>query len=165
MIGMAIFTIQMDTSRNENRLVVAPDWVNGASKDDAFVMSTATDGTMSSWYYDEFDIRNMITYLSKKLTDKYESEKFKNILFQLHSVINGSGNIQDIYYKDIEYLTYIINSFRPDNIITRKFNFYLPPSKTYKEKQRLLYVLVALQHVSCEKSGRLDLRIPTVGRI
>ncbi len=50
---MALFEIHPDTARNENLLVVAPDWVLGASEADAFVWSTASDGKMDSWHYDE----------------------------------------------------------------------------------------------------------------
>ncbi len=159
---MALFTIQMDTNRSKNQLVVAPDWVLGASEGEAFVYSTGTVGTISSWSYDEFDIRSLITYLCRKITDKHESDIFKHILFQLHSVINGSGNIQDIFNRNLDYFTYQINTFMPDNIITRKINYFFPTTKTHCEKRSVLYVLVALQHVICEKSGRLDLRIPTV---
>ena len=159
---MAIITIKHDDKRNKKWLAVAPDWIKGANKDDSFVATNGTTGTMDYWYYDSPDIEDLISHLSKKIIDKYESEKFKYILFQIYSAINGSGNIHDIYYKDVKHLTFIINNFKTDNILTRKFNYFFPPTETYKNKKRILYLLIALQHISCDESGEINLKIPTV---
>jgi len=52
--------------------------------------------------------------------------------------------------------------FQQDDIVTKKINYYLPPTKSHKSKQRILYLLISLQHYVCERFDLLNLRIPTV---
>ena len=83
---MATFEIMTDTRSNEKILTAAPDCVLGASDGNAFVWSTVSDGTLDAWHYDEFDIRSMISSLSKKIIHKHEAEVFMNILLdQVHN--------------------------------------------------------------------------------
>ncbi len=155
---MALFEVRIDTAHNENLLVVAPDWVLGADASGAFVHSTASDGDMDSWQYDAFYIRNMISSLSRKKFHREEAEIFKDILFKLHCAVNGGSITVNLLYGNLEYFTYTIKRYMRTNIITRKIKYYFPPTKSYKEKKTLLYMMIALQHILCQKSSKLDLR-------
>lgn len=161
---MAILSIEPNAYRyrGTNHLSVAPDWILGANEHFYFVGSTGTTGTMDIWRYDEYDLKEMIEFLSKKIIGKHEANIFRDILFELHSLLKGGGSMSAVFNKDIEYFTYLIKIFQPDDILTRKINHYLPPTKSHKQKYRILYLLVSLQHLICEKAGCLDLRIPTV---
>lgn len=162
---MATFKIQLDPSGKKMVLAASPDWVVGVIKNYSFSGSIATQGILEDRYYDEYAIKDLIEYLCKKIIHNYESNFFKDILFKIYNAISGSFDLEGLFLIGIRDFSYHIDTFRTENILSRKMNLYLPLTERNKQKYSLLYMLISLQHVICTRSNSFDMRIPTVTKM
>lgn len=161
---MAIFEIKTE-GKHSKVLAVAPDFVIGDNIDYCFMATSSTHGNMDVWLYNEESIKKIIEYLDRKNFDKFEASLFKDIFFKIYNLFNGVGDKDKLFSIKLDDFTYFLNSFKTDNIIAKKLNYFLPMSDSHKTKQRILYILITIQHVICEQISKKHLKMQTVSKL
>jgi hypothetical protein len=92
---------------------ISPDWVIGANSQTAFAWSSLTSGEVGIRYFYEYDIKDMISHLYKKVFFKNQASTFINQLYYVHAALIGDDKILKEIYCEPEHLAYQIMSYMP----------------------------------------------------
>lgn len=160
----AIFAISDDSG--DKILIARPDWITGASSKDSYVSSTLrSSNTMPIYKYHHYNIVDFIEYLSSRIIDKYYANYFKHLLYEIFVCMRSDKDLNIDFALNIERFTYNLSMFMKTNVFTKKYNYFFPKTDSYIKKRNIVYLLISLQHVVCNKLDQLDIKIPVVDQL